>query len=85
MAASIWQDFDERGQFRHWWQELDARRLTAMTTAIIVLLLVAGIIALSIVRPNIPAYFTAPVDRDRERQLAELRAHPDYHADPRIR
>lgn len=52
-----------------------------MTSAIVVLLLVAGLVTLSIVRPGRPAFVPAAVDRDRERQLAELRAMPDYSAD----
>ena len=55
-----------------------------MTTAIFVLLLVAGLVALSIVRPALPVPFHLPVDRDRERQLAELRAHPAYRTDVRV-
>jgi hypothetical protein len=84
MDTTIWQDFDLGGQFRHWWQELDGRRLSAMTTAIIVLLLVAGIVALSILRPGIPSFLSTPTDRDRERQLAELRALSGYRTDPRL-
>ena len=57
-----------------------------MTSAIIVLLLVAAVVALSIVRPGSPAEFPAGTSRDRdaERQLAELRAiaghGPDHSA-----
>jgi hypothetical protein len=52
-----------------------------MTTAIVVLLLVAGLVALSIVRPGQPAEFPAARDRDQERQLAELRAIAGHQAD----
>jgi hypothetical protein len=53
-----------------------------MTSAIVVLLLVAGLVTLSIVRPGRPALFPAtPADRDQERQLAELRALPGYRPD----
>jgi hypothetical protein len=46
-----------------------------MTTAIIVLILVAALVALSIVRPDEPAEFPVALwDRDQERQRAELRA-----------
>jgi hypothetical protein len=57
-----------------------------MTTAIVVLVLVAAVVALSIVRPGSPAEFPAgaPADRDAERQLTELRAiaghRPDHSA-----
>jgi hypothetical protein len=84
MGASIWQDLYCCGRFRHWWQHVDARRLHAMTTAIFVLLLVAGLVALSIVRPALPVPFHLPVDRDRERQLAELRALPACRADVQV-
>jgi hypothetical protein len=49
-----------------------------MVTAIVVLLFVAAIVTLSIMRPSRP--FSAPgiTDRDRERQLDELRALSDY-------
>jgi hypothetical protein len=50
-----------------------------MTTAIVVLLLVAVAVALSIVRPGEPAEFPgASRDRDQERQLAELQAIADH-------
>jgi hypothetical protein len=53
-----------------------------MTTAIVVLLLVASLVALSIMRPGSPAEFPgASRDRDHERQLAELRAITDHRAD----
>lgn len=53
-----------------------------MTTAIIVLLLVAALVALSIVRPGEPAEFPgASWDRDQERHLAELRAIAGHRAD----
>ncbi len=55
-----------------------------MTTAIFVLLLVAGLVALSIVRPALPVPFHLPEDRDRERQLDELRAYPAYRTDVRV-
>ncbi len=46
-----------------------------MTTAIVVLLLVAATVALSFLRPGEPAEFPgASRDRDQERQFAELRA-----------
>jgi hypothetical protein len=85
MVASIWQDLCQERQFCHWWQKLGERRLHAMATAIIVLLLVAALVALSIVRPAGP-YFsnTAQGDHDRERQLAELRALVGYRDDARL-
>jgi hypothetical protein len=50
-----------------------------MTTAIVVLLLVAAVVALSILRPGEPAEFPgASRDRDQERQLADLRAITDH-------
>jgi hypothetical protein len=54
-----------------------------MTTAIVVLLLVAALVALSIVRPGSPAEFpaTSSWDRDEERQLAELRAIAGHQPD----
>ena len=54
-----------------------------MTTAIIVLLLVAALVALSIVRPGHPAEFptASSWDRDEERQLAELHAIAGHQAD----
>ena len=53
-----------------------------MTTAIIVLVLIAAVVALSIVRPGDPAagFPGAYRDRDQERQLAELRAIADHSA-----
>lgn len=47
-----------------------------MTTAIIVLVLVAAVVAISIVRPGDPAaqYTGAYRDRDQERRVAELHA-----------
>jgi hypothetical protein len=53
-----------------------------MTTAIVLLLLVATLVALSIVRPGEPAEFPgASRDRDQERQLAELRAIAGHRPD----
>ena len=54
-----------------------------MTSAIVVLLLVAALVALSIVRPGSPAEFpgASSQDRDRERQLAELRAMASHQPD----
>ena len=53
-----------------------------MTSAIVVLLLVAALVALSIVRPGNPAEFPgASRDRDQERQLAELRAIASHQPD----
>ncbi|TWF74204.1 hypothetical protein FHX44_1183 [Pseudonocardia hierapolitana] len=53
-----------------------------MTTAIVVLLLVATVVALSIVRPGQPAEFPgASADRDQERQLADLRAIARHQPD----
>jgi hypothetical protein len=53
-----------------------------MTTAIVVLLLVAALVTLSIVRPGSPAEFPGAFrDRDQERQLAELRAITGHRAD----
>jgi hypothetical protein len=54
-----------------------------MTTAIIVLVLVAAVVALSIVRPGDPAagFPGAYRDRDQERQLAELRAIAGHQSD----
>jgi hypothetical protein len=52
-----------------------------MTTAIVVLLLVAAVVALSIVRPGEPAEFPgASRDRDQERRHAELHAIADHSA-----
>jgi hypothetical protein len=56
-----------------------------MTTAIVVLLVVAALVAFLIVRPGRPYPSTSAVDRDRERQLAELRALADYREDVRLR
>jgi hypothetical protein len=51
-----------------------------MSTAITVLLLVGLIVFLSMITPSGSSFLDhAPVDRDRERQLAELRAHADAH------
>jgi hypothetical protein len=54
-----------------------------MTTAIVVLLLVAGLVALSIVRPGHPTEFPAGSyrDRDEERQLTELHAIAGHQSD----
>ena len=53
-----------------------------MTTAILVLLLLAALVALSIMRPSGPAVFLGAFqDRDQERQLAELRAIAGRQAD----
>lgn len=49
-----------------------------MTTALIVLAVFALFLWLSAARPALPP---APADRDRERQLAELRAMSGYRAD----
>ena len=47
-----------------------------MATAITVLLLVALIVFLSMITPSGTSFLDpTPVDRDRERQLSELRAH----------
>ncbi len=47
-----------------------------MGTAITVLLLVALIVFLSMITPSGTSFLDhAPVDRDRERQLNELRTH----------
>lgn len=47
-----------------------------MSTAIIVLLLVALIVFLSMITPSGGSFLDHdPVDRDRERRAAELRAH----------
>jgi hypothetical protein len=55
-----------------------------MATAIIVLLIVAALVALSVSRPGRPFLAPSPVDRDRERVLADLRALPGYRSDVRI-
>jgi hypothetical protein len=56
-----------------------------MATAIIVLLLVAALVALSIVRPAGPYFANTPQgDHERERQLAELRALAGYRGDVRL-
>ena len=53
-----------------------------MTTAIVVLLLVAALVALSIIRPGDPAEFPlSSRDRDQERQRSELRALADHQVD----
>ncbi|MHA6626234.1 hypothetical protein ACU61A_12435 [Pseudonocardia sichuanensis] len=55
-----------------------------MTSAIVLLIVVAALVTLSIVRParlpdlDLP---TVEKDRDRARQLAELRALPDSRAE----
>ena len=49
-----------------------------MTSAIVVLALVAALVALSIIRPSGPSWRRNPEERDWERQLAELRALPEY-------
>jgi hypothetical protein len=52
-----------------------------MTTTIVVLLLVATVVALSLVRPGRPAEFPgASQDRDQERRRAELSAIADHSA-----
>jgi hypothetical protein len=56
-----------------------------MATAIIVLLLVSLAVALSIVRPARPFTPPDPVDRDRERLLADLRALPEYRPGIHVR
>jgi hypothetical protein len=56
-----------------------------MTTAIIVLALVGALLALSIVRPSCALRRRDPEDRDWERQLAELRALPEYRPGMRLR
>lgn len=53
-----------------------------MTTASVVLLLVALAVWLSATRPPNPA--GSPADRDRERQLGELRAMAPSRADVAI-
>ncbi|GAA0932541.1 hypothetical protein GCM10009559_21600 [Pseudonocardia zijingensis] len=55
-----------------------------MTTAIIVLALVAAVVALSILRPGDPAaaYPGAYRDRDQERHYADLRAIAAHQPDP---
>jgi hypothetical protein len=71
-------------RFCHWWQEVGGRRITAMVTAIIVLLVVAALVTLSIVRPSSSLLTPAPADRDRDRTLTELRGLHDYHSDVRL-
>ena len=56
-----------------------------MVTAIVVLLVVAALVTLSIVRPSSPFPSAAPADRDRQRQLDELRALRDYRPDAQLR
>ncbi|GAA5136838.1 hypothetical protein [Pseudonocardia adelaidensis] len=53
-----------------------------MTTAIIVFVLVAAVVALSIVRPGDPSaeFYGAYRDRDQERRVAELRAVAAHRA-----
>jgi hypothetical protein len=54
-----------------------------MTTAIVVLLLVTALVALSILRPGDAVEFPpSSTDRDQERQLAELRAMADPRPGP---
>jgi hypothetical protein len=55
-----------------------------MVTAIVVLLCVALAVAISIIRPTGGFPAPTPVDRDRERVLADLRALPDYRSDVRL-
>jgi hypothetical protein len=55
-----------------------------MTSAIIVLLIVASLVTLSIMRPARLPHLALPTleqDRDRVRQLAELRALPGSRAE----
>ena len=54
-----------------------------MITAIVILLIVAALVALVTGRPSSP--FPALADRDRQRQLDELRALPDYRSDAQLR
>ena len=58
-----------------------------MATAIILLIVVTALVTLSIMRPSSP--FPGPAlgsgDRDRDRQLDELRALRDYRSDVRLR
>lgn len=49
-----------------------------MTTALIVLLAVGLLVSLSIARPS---FISVPADRDRTRQLDELRALAESRAD----
>lgn len=46
-----------------------------MATAITVLILIALIVFLSMVKPSSTFLGPAPVDRDRERLLREVRSH----------
>ncbi|MCX6463469.1 MAG: hypothetical protein NTW05_07735 [Pseudonocardiales bacterium] len=52
-----------------------------MTTALVVLVLVGLAVWLSAARPTLPGTGPAPADRDRERQLGELRALTCSRAD----
>jgi hypothetical protein len=84
MPTSIWQDLCWRRQFRHWWQEVDERKLNAMVTAIVVLLIVAALVAISTARQSGPFFSFSPQgDLDRERQLDELRTLVGYRNEPR--
>ena len=75
-AQCSWQNLFYNRQFCHLWQEVGRRILPAMTTAIILLLLVALIVFLSMITPSGGSFLDhEPVDRDLERQIAELRAH----------
>lgn len=56
-----------------------------MVTAIIVLLGVAALVALSILRPSSPFLSPDLTDRDRQRQLDELRGLSGYRSDLRVR
>ncbi len=52
-----------------------------MTTALVVLTLVALAVWLSATRPTPAAPDRVPLDRDRERLHADLRAQPGYRPD----
>jgi hypothetical protein len=55
-----------------------------MVTAMLVLLGVAALVALSIARPSSSFLTPDPADRDRERTLSDLRALPGYRSDVRL-
>jgi hypothetical protein len=72
MTEVYWQYLVERCLLRHCWQELAARRLSAMT-AWILLLALAALFTLA-VRHGRSTDPPVPSGYDGERQLAELRA-----------
>ncbi len=78
-AQSSWQHLFCNGHFCHWWREVAARIISAMTTAITLLLIVGVIVFLSMITPSSTSFLDhTSTDRDRERFLSELRARPHH-------